>query len=103
MERFGLLTFLVILGILVYLVPVFVAAARKNPNTLAIGMLNLFLGWTLLGWVAALVWACVGKPEASTGPKPVTTLDRLRDLDGRLFRNEITKEEFERERSQILR
>jgi len=24
---------------------------------MAIGALNLFLGWSLIGWVAALVWA----------------------------------------------
>jgi hypothetical protein len=24
---------------------------------MAIGMLNLLLGWTLLGWIVALVWS----------------------------------------------
>jgi hypothetical protein len=33
------------------------ARRRRHPNTVAIGILNLFLGWTFLGWVAALVWA----------------------------------------------
>ena len=27
-------------------------------RALAIGMLNLFAGWTIVGWIGALVWAC---------------------------------------------
>lgn len=29
----------------------------KNRNVLAIFILNLFLGWTVLGWIAALIWS----------------------------------------------
>jgi hypothetical protein len=43
--------------ILVYLAPAFIASARGHHQTMAIFVLNLFLGWTLLGWVGALVWA----------------------------------------------
>lgn len=39
-----------------YFVPTIVAWGRKN-HTSAIFALNLFLGWTLLGWVVALVMA----------------------------------------------
>ncbi len=34
------------------------AATRNKSNTLAIGLLNFFVGWTVLGWIAALVMAC---------------------------------------------
>jgi len=37
--------------------PSIIAAFRSHHNTLAIFMLNLFLGWTLLCWIGALVWA----------------------------------------------
>ena len=33
----------------------------------AIFFLNLFLGWTLIGWVVALAWACSGTPPKSAG------------------------------------
>lgn len=43
--------------ILLYLLPSIVAARRHHNNEGAIVALNLLLGWTFLGWVAALVWA----------------------------------------------
>jgi hypothetical protein len=45
-----------------YLLPTIVAAARGHRQTLAIFILNLFLGWSGLGWVAALIWACTNPP-----------------------------------------
>ena len=44
------------LAILLYFLPSMVG--RHKTNATAIFMLNLFLGWTFLGWVLALVWAC---------------------------------------------
>jgi len=43
---------------LVYLAPFTVAASRGHPRVHRILALNLALGWTGFGWVAALVWAC---------------------------------------------
>ncbi len=40
-----------------YFIPTFVAYYRHKDDIMAILMLNLFLGWTLVGWVVALVWA----------------------------------------------
>jgi cytochrome c biogenesis protein CcdA len=52
-----------ILGILLYFLPAFVAQARHHKNRLAIGMLNLLLGWSVVGWVGAMVWACTANTE----------------------------------------
>lgn len=40
-----------------YFLPFAIAFNRKRANTGAIFALNLFLGWSLIGWVVALVWA----------------------------------------------
>lgn len=48
---------LVAAALLIYLVPALVANGRHHKNTGAIAALNLLLGWTVLGWVAALVWS----------------------------------------------
>lgn len=47
----------VLVAVLVYFLPTFVAASRGHHQYEAILVLNLFLGWTFLGWVLALVWA----------------------------------------------
>jgi hypothetical protein len=38
-------------------VPTLAANSNRHRNRAAIGMLNLFLGWTFIGWVVALLWA----------------------------------------------
>lgn len=41
-----------------YFIPTLVAAIRGHQQALAIFVLNLLLGWSGLGWVLALIWAC---------------------------------------------
>jgi ABC-type transport system involved in cytochrome c biogenesis permease component len=43
----------------IYFFPTLMAFLNRHHNTAAIFILNLFFGWTLLGWVAALIWAYV--------------------------------------------
>ena len=45
------------LALLSYFVPTIVAFSRGHLNTTAIFVMNIFLGWTFLGWVGALVWS----------------------------------------------
>ena len=52
------------LAVLLYFVPWLVAATKKKKNSWAIGALNLFLGWTLIGWLVALVWALTVDPPS---------------------------------------
>lgn len=40
-----------------YMLPTIEAWLRESNNLPAIAAVNFFLGWSLLGWVAALVWA----------------------------------------------
>jgi hypothetical protein len=44
-------------GFVMYFLPSIIAFARSKRDTTAILMLNFFLGWTMIGWVVALVWA----------------------------------------------
>ncbi len=46
-----------------YLLPWAIAATRGKSNSIAVGILNLFLGWTLIGWVIALVMACTAHQQ----------------------------------------
>jgi hypothetical protein len=40
-----------------YFLPSIIAMIRSKRDTLAIFLLNLFLGWSVIGWIIALVWA----------------------------------------------
>lgn len=44
-------------GFVMYFLPSIIALARSKRDLTAIFLLNLFLGWTMIGWVVALVWA----------------------------------------------
>ena len=42
---------------IVYFIPSIVASVRNHRQLGAIFRLNIFLGWTFVGWAAALIWA----------------------------------------------
>jgi hypothetical protein len=56
---FGGLILAVILAVALafYLLPTIIAVLRKHQHMPAIVAVNILLGWSFLGWVAALVWA----------------------------------------------
>ncbi|MER7756949.1 superinfection immunity protein [Kitasatospora sp. NPDC097643] len=47
--------------LLLYFLPTVVAMARAVPNRGSVVVINIFLGWTLLGWVVALAMAARSK------------------------------------------
>ena len=46
---------IVIIGF--YLLPGIIASIRKHGSVVAIWIVNIFLGWTVLGWFISLVWS----------------------------------------------
>jgi hypothetical protein len=51
--------------VLIYFLPTIVALSRGHLSALAIFLLDLFLGWTLIGWLVALIWSCTGNTAAN--------------------------------------
>ncbi len=45
------------LSLCVYFLPVGIAYLRFHKNLVPIAILTVVLGWTFLGWLAALLWA----------------------------------------------
>ncbi|MGW1763582.1 superinfection immunity protein [Streptomyces sp. NPDC002073] len=43
--------------VLLYFIPAVIAFARSVPNRGSVLVVNLFLGWSLIGWVVALAMA----------------------------------------------
>jgi hypothetical protein len=53
--------FLLFFGVL-YFLPAIIAAARHTHNVTGILLLNIFLGWTVVGWFVALLMALCSMP-----------------------------------------
>ena len=49
--------FIYFLGIFVYFIPSIIAAFNGHESAATIFALNLFTGWTFIGWVIALFWS----------------------------------------------
>ena len=48
---------MIMLILFFYFLPSIIAWNNHKRNTTAIFVINLFLGWTLIGWIGSLVWA----------------------------------------------
>ena len=44
-------------AVALYMLPTILAARADHPNTTSIAIINVALGWSLIGWIVALVWA----------------------------------------------
>lgn len=48
-----------------YFIPTFNALCARHPQSMAIALLNIFAGWSGVGWIGALVWSAVRQPRQS--------------------------------------
>ncbi len=63
MNENTIMVILLILIVILYLLPTLLAFARDIPRRKAVTVLNIILGWTLIGWFVAFLWATL---EATT-------------------------------------
>jgi|HubBroStandDraft_6_1064221.scaffolds.fasta_scaffold1669360_1 hypothetical protein len=50
---------MVTIVVALYFLPAFIAACNRHRSALAIVLVNIFLGWTVVGWLVALIWSIV--------------------------------------------
>ncbi|MFD1560414.1 superinfection immunity protein [Paraburkholderia silviterrae] len=64
---------------LLYFIPSIIAFSRHHHNRTAIRRLNAVLGWSVLGWIAAFVWALVSfrRGRATRAPAAPESLGRV--------------------------
>lgn len=92
----------IVVSLFIYFVPTFVAKAKNQPNFLSIFLINFFFGWSLIGWVIALVWA-VKKPETVQAVSShVSAGDEISKLKVLMEEGTITYDEFEAKKKTIL-
>ena len=58
-----LILILILISIILYVLPWWIASHRKCKHRMGFAVLTIFLGWTFLGWVGALIWAVTGPAE----------------------------------------
>ena len=59
-------TTVILLGLIaiLYLLPTLIAFGREHPSRQNVAILNIILGWTLIGWIAVFLWALLAKVES---------------------------------------
>ncbi len=109
-EQDTVIVIMLIVGVAVYFIPSIIALLRMKKNLFAIIALNFFLGWSLIGWVVSLVWSLSSdsKPQKiivnqQTPKNKEDGIDKLTKLKKLLDEEVITKEEFEQQKTNILR
>lgn len=95
--------FIVIILILaIYFLPSIIGS--KHRNSTSIFILNLLLGWTLLGWIVAIIWAVSNdKKETVIVDNKKSVAEQLRQLKDLHEDGTLTIEEFEEEKKHLLR
>ena len=48
-----------VIALAIYFIQTFIAFVRRKKQIVAILLINLFLGFTIFGWIGALIWAVI--------------------------------------------
>ena len=71
------LILVIVLGVC-YFLPAIIAVKRNHANSTSVFLLNFLLGWTFLGWVAAIIWAfsanILQEKQSKTAPRSAPPL-----------------------------
>ena len=116
-----LVMILVVASAGIYFIPTYIAYKKDKKNKLPILLINLFAGWTLIGWVGALVWAVSQEkpdlvienhlsyqnPQQIAGNQSSTEStsnlsDQLEKLHSLMEKGVLSKEEFEDQKRKLL-
>jgi hypothetical protein len=100
--------FVIVAGLGLYFLPTIVGYNKSNAG--AIFLLNLFLGWTFIGWVVALVWASTTEPPRqvvppsynTSKPSSLSSVDEIMKLNTLREKGAITEIEYQKEKERIL-
>ncbi len=95
--------FYAILILILYFVPAVTAYENKKKNRQAILVINIFLGWTFIGWIIALAMA-VGKDKENPiiVQNKTTTTHELEKLAELKEKGILSQAEFEKQKEKIL-
>jgi len=102
-ETFDLIVTIVILivGLLFYFLP-YIVKTKRHPQPDMLFLLNFFLGWTIIGWIAALIWGQQKnktKKQIVQSDSPAEQIRKYKDL---LDSGAISQEEYASAKAAIV-
>lgn len=65
METWGVWFLFLLILLFFYFLPAVIASNRNTKHGGMIVFINLVFGWTVLGWIAALIWAIDGSKKVA--------------------------------------
>lgn len=77
----GYPVFVYLFSLLLYISPLGIAYLNNHPKLLKIALLNIALGWTGVGWLAALIWAAYHQKAIHTPDE----LQRMREIHNQIW------------------
>lgn len=100
-----LLIFCIVL--IVYFIPVIIAKANSSNRMTGIFWLNLLTGWSVIGWITALIWAITSNREnrhviVGTISTPSSVADELGKLKKLQEDGIISSDDFETHKNSLL-
>ena len=72
----------------IYLLPTILSILHNSKHKMGIMLLNIFLGWTFLGWIGSLIWSTIDKDKYK--PENWKTILNLAFICGSLYLISIT-------------
>lgn len=99
---------LLFIFLFVYFLPSIIAARSNRDNVSSIFVINLIIGWSIIGWFIVLAWglsnpkpdALAAKPESVSQKPKVNEL--ISDLQKLKENGIISEEEFNKKKTEIL-
>ncbi|MFY0676059.1 MAG: superinfection immunity protein [Neptuniibacter sp.] len=92
---------LLFIGVIVYLLPSVIAVNRQHVSHKAIVALNILLGWSMLGWITAFIWACnsSSSQKHKQGWAVANEIEKLKELRDN---GALSDDEFSAQKKLIL-
>lgn len=95
----GFLLFIV--ALFLYFIPVWIGWGKRNIDSVIV--VNFLLGWTVLGWIVALVMALnPDDPQVIIQNSKEGKFDRLAKLKSLLDSGALTEAEYNQEKNKLL-
>jgi hypothetical protein len=94
------------IGLWIYFIPAIIAGKRNHHAVNAIIFVNLIAGWTLLGWVACLIWAYSNEKTVTkqtiVNKSELSVADEIKKLANLKDEGLLTEDEFNIKKQKLL-